>query len=396
MLAPETDAYAPVARFAIPHGERTLAIVAAALLASAVVVGLLAWGSSGPLRPVVLVAAGLGALILLARGMRAECVEIDFQSRSYSRESGLPPFTRRRSAPLADGADILYRVEERPSAVDGVPESVYSAWLRSGAQTVPLASGWPSPNGREFLALLADRLNGALEQPDFDGATGGRRFNVGAALMWAGILTVFAVMAWPVLSGQRPLRAAWAGVFSPAPSRGTAQLALFNQGRQFYQQGDFREAESLFAQAVSAGYDRANGYNMLAYAQAGQKRLDDALKTARLALSFAPASGIILDTVGEMHELKGEFKPAEEYYRKALARLGGAVPVETRAKLGRTLLALGKREEALDHIRWAAQYKDRPGQPYARVAADILESLGESPSAAALPVLPNRRMGAAD
>ncbi len=135
------------------------------------------------------------------------------------------------------------------------------------------------------------------------------------------------------------------------------------QARESYRQGiarywfrDYRGAAAVLREAARTGDDAANALNMLAYAYAEQGRLDEALATARQALREAPLDPNIIDTVGEMHERRREFKRAAVFYERALRRMRPEASTQTHAKLGRTLIALGRRQEARAQLRQALAY----------------------------------------
>ena len=98
---------------------------------------------------------------------------------------------------------------------------------------------------------------------------------------------------------------------------------------------------------------RAAQLNTQAYTFAGQGRLREALKVAYQAHAAAPNEAYILDTVAEMHQRLKEYSQAETYYKRALSRPGGAV-AETYVKYGETLLALKRREEAIQQFQQGA------------------------------------------
>jgi len=117
----------------------------------------------------------------------------------------------------------------------------------------------------------------------------------------------------------------------------------------------------------------ANDYNSLAYTYVNQGKLDLALNAANQALRMAPQDGNILDTVGEMHQRRKEYKLAASYYALAISRQGNGGITETNEKYGETLLALGDGGNGIRHLRAAA--KD-PSSPYGRMAAQKLQQLG--------------------
>lgn len=375
MLAPLTDVYGPVIRFGIPATERRMAAVGAIALAIVAIVAWLLWPVPIEVRVLACLVAGALSTVLLFRCLRREEIELDLPAKSYVRTHGWDPVPRRSTERLVDPGALLVATIERTNSADGAPESVYRAWIWSEGKGLPLVDGWANAQGAEFLSVLAQRLNITCEPADVSASQKGMRIAPGAIVMWAGVLAVFTLMFWPVLSGRRPFRPVWASEYAGRGRQTSHDFALFAQGYQVYRDGDFVKAEALFRDAMLAGYPPANGYNMLAYALAGQKKLDDALLTAFKALSYAPQDGGIIDTVGEMYEIRKEYKQAVIYYKKALKAFQNTPPVETHAKLGRTLLAMGRRKEAVIHLSEAARYPlDQSG--YGNVAISILRRIG--------------------
>ena len=124
-------------------------------------------------------------------------------------------------------------------------------------------------------------------------------------------------------------------------------------GVQQYGQKQYSAAEKSLRAAIKQNPKDAQSLNMLAYALIEQKKSDEALKTAKLALQYAPGDGTIMDTVGEMHQRRKEWKSAAEFYEKALARMSYATSGQTHEKYGETLLQLGKKDDAITHFRQA-------------------------------------------
>jgi tetratricopeptide (TPR) repeat protein len=87
-----------------------------------------------------------------------------------------------------------------------------------------------------------------------------------------------------------------------------------------------------------------------------------------------PQSGMILDTVAEMHERRGEWGKAARYYERALERSYDGI-AETHTKYGRTLLAMGQRKRAIVHLRRAVRIGN---WRWRNAASRILARLGES------------------
>lgn len=373
MLAPVTDAYAPVITFAVPTRERQMALLNGMLLVLAGMLVWVSWQVPPGVRMAASMLAGLGAAALFWRAARIERIELDLSTTAYRRRRGVGFLASQITADLTRPLRLCYAVVERSNAADGRPEHFYTAWLSAGNADLPLAMSWPDRQAPEFFALMAERLDAPLVSSDVLPSRRLRLVNTGAAVMWAGVLAVFALMFWPILSGKRPLKLAWASAPGPAASV-PREEALFSDGLRAYDIRDYDRAEKLFTQAMASGKAPAECYNMIAYAQAARNRMDDALRSAEGALNFEPNSGNILDTVGEMHELRKEYAQAVDYYQQALRQGNMTSTVETDAKLGRSLLALHRKKEALTHLRKAALYPKMRGGP---IAVKLLVAMGE-------------------
>jgi hypothetical protein len=386
MLAPTSDPYGSAATFGVPAGFRREGFLGAAVLLVLAVALWTLWPAPLGVRWLAGIALSLGAAAFLARAFRQENVELDFRDRTCRIRRGIPPFIKREIVPLDGQLSILTTERVRANAASGHEESHLDAWVSVGAKRVPILHGWSLSGAPEHLSLIADRLGATLETVDDESSVRRPRISAGAVVMWVGVLSIFSIMFWPVISGKRPLRPVWAAVYPNSPPRSRA-FELYREGYDLYQKRSYDEAERKFREAMSAGRDEADCYNMLAYVHAGRQQFDEALATAEKALSYAPESGTILDTVGEMHELRGEFERAVIYYQRALRKFDMSPPVETNAKLGRSLIALGQRSEAIPYLREASRY---PGFPYGKTAIELLQQLGESVPYATPP--PTRRI----
>jgi len=159
------------------------------------------------------------------------------------------------------------------------------------------------------------------------------------------------------LSVQRPtLPAGRADPFAANPGMGPQDL--LNQATRLYSQGQHASAERLLRSSLAMDPSSAAARNMLAYALAGQGRLDEALEAAREAVRLSPRDGSILDTLAEMHQRRHEWQQAAEHYERALRLQGGGGIAETRVKLAETLLQLNRRDEAVRHLRIASGQED--------------------------------------
>jgi Tfp pilus assembly protein PilF len=192
--------------------------------------------------------------------------------------------------------------------------------------------------------------------------------------VWAGMLAVFATVAWTASHRQnRPFRTA---AFTSYP-RGGSHFP-YQHGTALYLDGDFKGAERELRRAIKEVPVFPDAYNELAYALADQNKLSDAMEAARTALSQSPNSGNILDTVAEMHQRRGEFKAAAVYYEQALRRDLSQGPCQTHEKYGETLAAMGRKKEAIWHLEAAAGDTSRFNAPWqARAAAALAKVKGE-------------------
>ena len=146
----------------------------------------------------------------------------------------------------------------------------------------------------------------------------------------------------------------------------------YNTAVQLYSGKQFAAAERSFRAAIKQNSKDAQSLNMLAYALVEQKKLYEALKTAKLALKYAPGEANIMDTVGDMHQRRKEWKPAAEFYEKALERMPYASAGQTHEKYAETLLQLGKKDEAITHFRQAL----RDTREWGRKARAKLNAMG--------------------
>jgi tetratricopeptide (TPR) repeat protein len=190
--------------------------------------------------------------------------------------------------------------------------------------------------------------------------------------MWgiaAAVILVLGWQGWPSLrSAGRPLPP---GMFRF--SRGGSWEGPYERGSYLYRIGEFRQAEKEFRRSLELLPANPEALNMLAYALAEQKRVEEALKVALKALDRAPNRWMIIDTVAEMHQRSGAFAAAAAYYRRALRYPEARQVSETACKYGETLLALGNRAEAIRQFQIAA---DNFEPPWAERARAHLQRLG--------------------
>lgn len=309
----------------------------------------------------VCVAASL--LVLLWKST----LTLDLKTRAYCKETGFFPLRRKRSGNLP--SEVRLRCIIKGSRdLYGQPKSLYTLRLLFPTDSRALPETQPQymtvlRRAPEAFALMiaghiVDRLHIPMER-ERSKSVAAKAISAKAtlAVLWTVMFGVVAVMLWPILSGARPL-------IRPAPpwvdysNKGRKVERVFSAGYDLYQQKRYKEAEAAFRQMAEENPEqegKANALNMLAYSLAAQHRMDEALKTARLALQHSPDSGNILDTVGEMHELRHEWKDAARYYEQALLHLATDQTTETHGKYGRTLLALHRDREARLHLEEAAR-----------------------------------------
>ncbi len=110
-------------------------------------------------------------------------------------------------------------------------------------------------------------------------------------------------------------------------------------------QGDMRDAEAAFEQALRENPDNDEAHLQLGYIHAMQGLKEDAMEHYRRALEADPGNAFAANNLGYELYLKGAYAEAEQYYRQVLERY----PIYTLAlnNLGNALLREGRPEEAL-------------------------------------------------
>jgi hypothetical protein len=321
------------------------------------------------LKPSVVIAVSAAAL--LAGGLLALWVdraEIRFDTQRFVRLVGVGPFARRREQDLREASAVVVTWREWTDW-SGQTEPVASLGLRLDGGSATLLARCREERIEETAAAIADRLGKPLQietVPPELAKPGRLAARLVTALLWGGMLAVSGIMLKPNFSVQTgSTRAFTQPRFPPG-------AASFQSGLNLFWAGRFAASEAMFTQAAREAPNDPDILNMLAYAQAEQNKLDRALGTAHEALKAAPGSANIIDTVGEMHERRREFKQAESYYRDALSRMSPFESCETHTKLGRTLVALRRPAEAIPHLEEALRY---PRQPWAETAARLLRRI---------------------
>jgi len=317
----------------------------------------------------------LGTALFFALGWMAalwdERLELNTEIGVYRYARGFWPFRQTRTGAMEEFTRLVWRAYERTNGY-GEIERRYVLRLESPWRSPVLSAGWEDPAAQETAIHLSARLRLPLDQqvvfrPVKDANRVLARAAIGAA--WTGMIAVAVVMLWPVLSGSKPLRLPrW----TQTPPFGGRTEATFERGWSAYRRGEFQTAESLFRDAIRENPRSAEAHNMLAYALAEQGKLDPALEAAHKALDLAPDAGYIMDTVAEMYERRQEWKTAVRYYERALRHPDAWDMTETHAKYGRTLLALGRRQEAINQLQRAAR---TPFGPWGRMARQMLNDL---------------------
>lgn len=370
-----SKANAETLRFGIPTGTQRWRRLAALIASGLTACVLLSPLPPGRMHGLLLAGAGLLFVAGWLAALWDEALELDTAQGLYRYRRGFWPFRRTRTGPMTALSRLTWQTRERIDAQRAV-ERRYALRLAAPGRTLVLSAGREDAQAREAAYQLAARLDLPLEQevvsrPALDRSPVMARVVIGTA--WMGMLLVVVVMLWPVLSGSRPIR--WPSrpdVRGPGSAFPFLSRGAFERGWAAYERGDFPTAESHFRTEIRDNPYSAEAYNMLAYALAEQGKLDAALGAAQEALKHAPDAGYILDTVAEMHERRGEYDRAADYYRRALVRTEIAVQAETRAKYGRTLLALGRRDEAIAQLKRAASFAD---SRWSRLARQLLRDL---------------------
>lgn len=347
-------------RFGLPVWYRRTGWLAALSGVALLALYLLLPVSEQTWRPATIV--GAVALLLLASGLLLwkESLEILPQERTYLYERGFWLLRRRRRGGMDDFRRLVLQAAEHTLA-SGERERTLILRLQTLWGEAILWKTEEEEEARDSAVRLAARLHLALQESPVSGSEARRPDRLAsqltAGLVGAGLLCVLLAMTWPVLSGSKRLRLPSLSV--PEFSRGRgSRIPLYNSynaGIDAYYRGDYAEAAKLFQQASDASPGDPDSQNMLAYALAGQNRMEEALKAAMEAHRRAPRAGYIMDTVGEMYELRREYTEAAKWYRKALDTMSENESQETHAKYGRTLLALGRQKEARTHLEYAAR-----------------------------------------
>jgi tetratricopeptide (TPR) repeat protein len=149
--------------------------------------------------------------------------------------------------------------------------------------------------------------------------------------------------------------------------------------RTWDQESRWRDPVTLFEHALAATGPSSIAHGFLGYTLLGVGRLDEAEENCRRALELNPKEHIALVALAEIQERRGKLEEAL-VFRRELLRLKPA-DAETEFALGLLLLRQNRRDEAVPHLRSAAQHDARVAELNLRTAQDNLHG-GFIPAAA--------------
>src|SRR5258708_4731098 len=265
-------------------------------------------------RQTVLHLTECGAMLGIAGLFAATWVEelwVDLRTREFSYRKGLTRFCRRAHGRL----DIFDRVTLSlvpATNLYGEEEIRGIVRLRSITQALNMCIHASEADARVLALKMGGAIGKEVEHVPRSCNSGwaGQLVKRGAAWsVWAGMLAVFATVAWTASHGRHGHE----GTASFSNNQPSGAYYAYEHGTALYRNGDFKGAEHFLKQAIKEMPLYPDAYNDLAYAFADQNKLKDALEAARMALSQSPNTGNILDTVAEMHQPSPEFKEAAGY-----------------------------------------------------------------------------------
>ena len=348
---------------------------------------LLAWTALGGRALPLPLALALTALLFISGALIAgwsDTLEVDVRGQSVTQVRGFAPFRGRSEYPLSEYYRLALETKRKWDLFG--EERVHRSLLLEGDERrIALFHNWDSPNAVQTAERLASLLGRPTPDEVLITSRPLRRLQHAVTYgMWGVMAGLAMLLVW----ANRPVIGAAGGQTRTRLSFPAQPLwqSHFDRGLFEYRSRRFEEAEKEFRKGLAASKDNAELLNMLAYAQAEQDRLSEALRTARLALEKAPDNWMIVDTVAEMHQRRREFVTAAGYYRRALRYAPSGQAGETHCKYGETLLDLGKKTEAIKQLQLAAVGVESLWADRARAA---LERLGVKPPARRL--LPRRR-----
>lgn len=297
--------------------------------------------------------------------IRGKHIEIDCSTRRYRAQHGFGPFASHVTGEVSDNSRIVLRTRVSVNFI-GDPVRRGACWFEQGEKR------WLLDQGElDRVTSRAHEVAGKLRLPVENLYGAQTRIRPTTRIVtwgtWLAMMSILITMLWPALSGSRPIRFIdWNQSWNYNVNQHPAERA-FRDGFSAYYRGDFQESERLLREAAKDRSQHAEALNMLAYAQVGQGRMDDALSTAKQAFAAAPTNGNIADTVAEMYQRRGDFAKAANWYEQALGMQPPGEVVETQTKYGETLMALGRRDDALKYLsramkmgrtQWSVRAKD--------------------------------------
>jgi len=128
--------------------------------------------------------------------------------------------------------------------------------------------------------------------------------------------------------------------------------AVSRQSWQNYidQNSGYEEARAAAQKAISLDSNYAQGYLELADISVYHDfDARSALPAYQRALSLEPGNAEIINGMGDVHQLLGKLKEAEDYYRQSIS-LNPLKPI-THMNLGNVITFAGRYEEAIQHFR---------------------------------------------
>ncbi len=144
----------------------------------------------------------------------------------------------------------------------------------------------------------------------------------------------------------------------------------------YSQSNDDAQANTLYQEVLATNPDHVVALNNHAMALARVGKFDDALRHARHAVSLVPGNGQLLDTLGWITYLHGEFAPAAALLRKA-AELSPKDP-SILFHLGMAHWRQNQKPEALDAFKRAIALSKN--FPEYKQAADMVREAGKVPN----------------
>ncbi len=353
-------------RFGLPPVVRHAGLLLALLGTSSAVAVSFVPGIATGLGRILFVGSAVMSLAGWGIALLDRSVVLDLAGRRFRHYRGFGIWHRERAGSL-DAFDRFEIRCRRRFNLYGEPETRVGLSLAGPNGSLRLCDGLLDGRGRALAAELGERLAMSVAECAFvekqTRMTKIVRLGVAAA-PFVGMAAVFAAAIWPAI-GHSNFERRGAGQYP-------ASVRSFDAGQSRYIEHDYIGAESEFRKALEFRPMWPQANNMLAYALADQGKLDAALETAIKAMNQGPNEGYIIDTVAEMYQRRREWKRAAEYYELALQHEYRSEAAETNVKYAETLLVLGRREEAIRHLRLAEASLIPPWSPR---AAKMLEAL---------------------